>query len=120
MILQSFPIYSATYKISFHFIEDVIENMKKIQKKSLTDIDEDKDVSAAILTNFLYIVSNRNIALTSRSARAQECNTNVNTIGGGFDYHFHFLVTRQSATLISATQHAMPPEIGEKWETEES
>ena len=34
--------------------------------------------------------------------------------------HFHFfaLVSRLSAAFCSATQHAMPPELGRKWETE--
>ena len=30
-------------------------------------------------------------------------------------FHFFALVSRQSAALISATQHAMPPELGENW-----
>ena len=36
-----------------------------------------------------------------------------------FHLHFHFfaLVARQSAALISATQHVMPPELGGKWGT---
>ena len=51
----------------------------------------------------------------------------VNAIGCGFDSHwrklninlnlyFQFLalVSRQSVTLSSATQHAMPPELGGK------
>ena len=55
----------------------------------------------------------------------------VNVTGCGFDLHsrklniywhiyFHFLalVSRQSATLTSATQHTMPPEFGRKWGTE--
>ena len=33
-------------------------------------------------------------------------------------FHFFALVSRQSTTLSSATQHEMPPEIGRKWETE--
>ena len=32
--------------------------------------------------------------------------------------HFFALVTRQSAAMRSATQNAMPPEHGGKWETE--
>ena len=33
-------------------------------------------------------------------------------------FHIFALVSRQSAALSSATQHAMLPEIGGKWETE--
>ena len=33
-------------------------------------------------------------------------------------FHFFALVSRQSAALSPATQHAMPPEIGRKWGTE--
>ena len=33
-------------------------------------------------------------------------------------FHFFALVSRQSAALSSATQHAMPPEFGRKWGTE--
>ena len=32
--------------------------------------------------------------------------------------YFFALVSRQSATLSSATQHAMPPELGRNWGTE--
>ena len=32
--------------------------------------------------------------------------------------HFFALVSRQSAALSSATQHAMPSELGGKWGTE--
>ena len=37
-----------------------------------------------------------------------------------FNLYFHFfaLVSRLSAALSSATQHAMPPESGRKWATE--
>ena len=37
-----------------------------------------------------------------------------------FHIYFHFLalVSRTSAALSSATQHAMPPEFGRKWGTE--
>ena len=33
-------------------------------------------------------------------------------------FHFFAVVSRQSAALSSATQHAMPPEFGRKWVTE--
>ena len=33
-------------------------------------------------------------------------------------FHFFPLVSRLSAALSSATQHAMPPEFGRKWRTE--
>ena len=33
-------------------------------------------------------------------------------------FHFFALVSRQSAVLGSATQHAMPPEFSRKWQTE--
>ena len=33
-------------------------------------------------------------------------------------FHFFALVSRQSAALRSATQHAMPPVFGKKWGTE--
>ena len=33
-------------------------------------------------------------------------------------FHFFALVSRLSAAFSSATQHAMPPEFGRKWETE--
>ena len=33
-------------------------------------------------------------------------------------FHFFALVSRLSAVLSSATQHAMPPELGTKWGTE--
>ena len=33
-------------------------------------------------------------------------------------FYFFALVSRQSATLSSAIQHAMPPELGGKWGTE--
>ena len=65
----------------------------------------------------------------SRGAAAQS--VTVKPTGCGFDPHprrwniylnlyFHFfaLVSRQSAVLSSATQHAMPPEFGRKWGTE--
>ena len=63
----------------------------------------------------------------SRGAAAQS--VTVKPTGCGFDLHsrnFYFfifihifaLVLRQSAALSSATQHAMPPESGRKWETE--
>ena len=65
----------------------------------------------------------------SRGAVAQS--VTVKQIGCGFDPHskrwniylnlyFHFfaLVSKQSAALSSATQHAMPPEFGRKWGTE--
>ena len=68
-----------------------------------------------------------NITCGHRDARAQadECKRYA---CGGFDSHsgrmnyliFSSLVTRQSASLIYATDHAMPPEFGENWETEVS
>ena len=33
-------------------------------------------------------------------------------------FHFFALVSRQIAALSTATQHAMPPELGGKWGTE--
>ena len=33
-------------------------------------------------------------------------------------FHFFDLVSRLSEALSSTTQHAVPPEIGRKWETE--
>ena len=67
-----------------------------------------------------------------RAAEAQS--VTVKSTGCGFDPHsrryrerniylnlyFHFfaLVSRLSAALSSATQHAMPPEFGRKWGTE--
>ena len=33
-------------------------------------------------------------------------------------FHFFALVSKQSVALRSATQHAMPPELGRKWATE--
>ena len=33
-------------------------------------------------------------------------------------FHFLALVARQNVALSSATQHAMPPEFGGKWETD--
>ena len=33
-------------------------------------------------------------------------------------FHFFALVSRLSASFSSVTQHAMPPEFGEKWEAE--
>ena len=35
-------------------------------------------------------------------------------------FYFFALVTKQSAALNSATQHAKPPEFGGKWRTEVS
>ena len=65
----------------------------------------------------------------SRGAAAQS--VTVKPTGCGFDPHsrrwniylnlyFHFfaLVSRLSAALSSATQHATPPEFGRKWGTE--
>ena len=65
----------------------------------------------------------------SRGAAVQ--GVTVKPTGCGFDLHsrrlniclnlyFHFfaLVSRTSAALSSATQHAMPPEFGRKWGTE--
>ena len=65
----------------------------------------------------------------SRDAVARS--VTVKPTGCGFDPHsrrwniylnlyFHFfaLVSRLSAALSSATQHAMPPEFGRKWGTE--
>ena len=65
----------------------------------------------------------------SHGAMAQS--VTVKLIGCGFDPHsrilntylnlyFHFfaLVSRQSAALSSATQHAVPPKFGRKWGTE--
>ena len=65
----------------------------------------------------------------SRGAAAR--GVTVTTTGCGFDPHsrrcniylnlyFHFcaLVSRLSAALSSATQHAMPPEFVRKWGTE--
>ena len=65
----------------------------------------------------------------SRGAGAQS--VTVRPTGCGFDprsmrwniylnlyFHFFTLVSRQSAALSSATQHAMPPEFGRKWRTE--
>ena len=65
----------------------------------------------------------------SRGAGAQS--ETIKLSGCGFDPHsrkwniylrlcFHFfaLVSRQSAALSFATQHAMPPELGGKWGTE--
>ena len=55
----------------------------------------------------------------------------VNATGCGFNLYskklniylnlyirFFTLVSKQSAALTSATQHAMPPEFGGKWATE--
>ena len=66
---------------------------------------------------------------SSRGAEAQS--VTAKWTGCGFDSHwrklniylnfyFHFfaLVSRQSAAMSSATQHAMPPVFGEKWEME--
>ena len=41
-------------------------------------------------------------------------------VGSILNLYFHFfaLVSRQSAALSSAAQHAMPPEFGKKWGTE--
>ena len=65
----------------------------------------------------------------SRDAVAQS--VTVKLTGCGFDprsirwniylnlfFHFFALVSRLSAALSSATQHAMPPEFGRKWGTE--
>ena len=59
----------------------------------------------------------------SRGAGAQ--NVTVKLTGCGFSrkwnsylhkyFHFFALVSRQSAALSSATQHAMPPEFSRKW-----
>ena len=67
--------------------------------------------------------------MASRGAGAQS--VTVKTTGCGFDPHtrrwniylnlyFHFfaLVSRTSAALSSATQHAVRPEFGRKWGTE--
>ena len=40
------------------------------------------------------------------------------TRGNEIFIHFFALVSRQSAALSSATQHAMPPEFGGNWGTE--
>ena len=64
----------------------------------------------------------------SRGAEAQS--VTVKSTGCGFDphsrneififfyIHFFALMSRQSAMLSSATQHAMAPELGGKWRTE--
>ena len=70
--------------------------------------------------------------LTNKEANrgAGDCSVTAIPTGCGLDPHsrrwniylnlyFHFfaLVSRQSAALSSATQHAMPPEFGWKWGT---
>ena len=45
--------------------------------------------------------------------RSRRCNIYLNIY-----FHFLALVSRQSAALSSATQHAMAPELGRKWGTE--
>ena len=49
----------------------------------------------------------------SRGAGVQVCTVTINATGCRFDLHLG-----QNAVLSSATQHAMPPKFGSKWEME--
>ena len=85
------------------------------------------------LKQIYYIILKRFILFKIREASrgAAARSVTVKPTGCGFDPHskrwniylnlyFHFftLVSRLSAVLSSATQHAMPPEFGRKWGTE--
>ena len=87
------------------------------------------NIARCILLRILNVIIENEFIEASRGAAAR--GVSVKLTGCGFDPHsrrwniylnlyFHFfaLVSRLSAALSSATQHAMPPEFGRKWGTQ--
>ena len=93
-----------------------------IKREASSSSSRARALNTQLITNLNWFEAGRGAAARGVTAKPTGCGFDPHSrrwnIYLNLYFHFFALVSRLSAALSSATQHAMPPEFGREWGTE--